>query len=62
MSKKYLTTEDFGIAVAEDGNIHIMVDDILTPLQVFRLMRVLEDSLFISRKKTGRSIDEDFSR
>ncbi len=57
-----MTEKDFGIAVNEDGNIHIMVDDVLTPLEVYQLIRVMHQCLFQSARKTGRSIDEDFLR
>ena len=54
--------DDFGVAVNEEGNIHVMIDDVLTPLQAYRLKKVLDNALFQSAKKTGKSIDEDFVR
>ncbi len=54
--------DDFGVAVNEDGNVHIMIDDVLTPLQVYKLQKVLTRALHDSHKKTGKSIDEDFLR
>lgn len=50
-------TFDFAIVVSESG-LHICVDDILTGMEAFQLIKELQSALFEFKKLTKRSIDE----
>ena len=49
--------DKFPIVVTESG-LHIMVDDILTPMEAMELIRMLKSALFDYKKLTGKHIDE----
>jgi hypothetical protein len=48
--------------LATESGIHIVVNDILTMLQAYRLKKEIEKELFHYKELTGKHIDEEFIR
>lgn len=54
---RFKSEDKFPIVVTENG-LHIMVDDILTPMEAMQLIRDLQDGLFAYKLLTGKNVDE----